>query len=95
LTEPLIEPSAVTPRINEAGVRFDPSLAFDRPELKNLLDIWDALRHGRRMPARADLNLFDLKSHLGHLFLVDVGASRSGSVTASWVPSSRTWSTVT
>ena len=72
LTEPPIEPNAVTPRINEAGVRFDPSLAFNRRELKNLLDIWDALRHGRRMPARADLNLFDLKPHLGNLLLVDV-----------------------
>ena len=66
------EPNAITPRINEAGVRFDPSLAFERPELKSLLDTWEAIRKGRRMPARTDLNLFDLKAHLGNLFLVDV-----------------------
>lgn len=72
MTEPTAEPSAVTSRVDEASLELDPSLAIDRPELRNLLDIWDALRRGRRMPARADLDLFDLKQHLGDLFLVDV-----------------------
>jgi len=62
----------IVPRINETGVRVDPALAFDRFELRDLLGIWDARRQGRRMPARADLDPFDLKEHLGHLFLVDV-----------------------
>ncbi len=72
MTELLAEQNTVTPRINEAGVRFDPSLGFERPELKDLLDIWNALRHGRRMPARPNLDPFAVKSHLGNLFLVDV-----------------------
>ena len=66
------EPKTIRPRTNEAGVKLDPSLAFDRAELKNLLQIWETLRRGRQMPARADLDLFDLKVHLGDLFLVDV-----------------------
>jgi hypothetical protein len=73
LTEPLMtRPHDIVPCSNEAGIRLDPTLAFNRPELKKLLGIWDALRQGRRMPARADLGPFDLKAHLGHLFLVDV-----------------------
>ena len=68
----MTERPAIVPRINEAGVRLDATLAFDRPELKTLLEIWDALRKDRRMPSRADLNLFHLKAHMGHLFLVDV-----------------------
>jgi len=72
LTEPFSKPNTVTPRTNDAGITADPSLAFERAELKDLLAKWDALRHGRLMPARADLDLFDLKRHLGDLFLVDV-----------------------
>jgi hypothetical protein len=73
LTEPLLtRPQGIVPRSNEIGVRLDPTLAFDRPELRDLLGIWDARRQGRRMPARAELDPIDLKAHLGHLFLVDV-----------------------
>ena len=61
-----------TPRSNETGVSSDPTLAFDRPELRDLLGIWEARRRGRRAPARADLDPFVLKAHLGDLFLVDV-----------------------
>jgi hypothetical protein len=60
------------PRRNDSGVSLDPALAFERPELKALLDIWDDRRHGRPMPARADFDPLDLKPHLGHLLLVDV-----------------------
>ena len=72
MTEAAFEPSNRTPRINDAGVSEDPSLAFERTELEDLLSIWNALCRGRPMPARADLNPFDLKAHLGDLFLVDV-----------------------
>ena len=72
MTELALELSNYTPRVNEAGVKYDPSLAFERPELKDLLGTWETLRAGRTMPARADLNLFDLKRHLADLFLVNV-----------------------
>lgn len=66
------EPKNHTPRINEAGVSHDPSLGFERAELDDLLRIWKGLCRDRLMPARGDLDLFDLKQHLGDLFLVDV-----------------------
>jgi hypothetical protein len=73
LSEPLFtRPHDIVPRSNETGVRLDPTLTFDRPELRVLLGIWDARRQGRQMPARADFDPCDLKAHLGHLFLVDV-----------------------
>jgi hypothetical protein len=53
-------------------MQTDPSRTLERPELQHLLEIWNAKRHGRRMPARADLTPFDLKAHLGNLILVDV-----------------------
>ncbi len=69
----LIEPrSDLAPRRNESGMQHDPSLAFERRELGDVLDIWHAKRRGRPMPARADLTPFDLKAHLGNVILVDV-----------------------
>jgi hypothetical protein len=59
-------------RLNESGVSLDPALAFVRPELKDLLDFWQSKRQGRAMPARADFDPLDLRTHLGHLMLVDV-----------------------
>ena len=62
----------IEPRLNESGVRCDPGLAFERPELKALLEIWEARRRGRLLPSRADFDPLDLKPHLGHLLLTDV-----------------------
>ena len=69
----LAEPRKVlAPRQNETGMRGDPSLAFERPELVDLFGLWQAKLRGRVMPARADLTPFDLKAHLGNLILTDV-----------------------
>lgn len=54
------------------GVQSDPALSFTRPELRELLDIWNEKRRGRRMPARAELSPFDFPAHLGHLFIVGI-----------------------
>jgi len=54
------------------SVQSDPALCFTRLELRELLDIWNEKRRGRRMPARADLSPFDFPTHLGHLFIVGV-----------------------
>jgi len=53
-------------------MRPDETLSFERPELRDLLEIWRSKRQGRPLPQRADLSPFDLKAHLGHLFLLDV-----------------------
>lgn len=72
----LVEPRKVlAPRENESGMQHDPSLAFERPELRDLFGVWQSKRQGRAMPARADLTPFDLKAHLGNLFLTDVEAA--------------------
>jgi hypothetical protein len=69
----LAEPGKVlAPRVNECGMQHDPSLAFERLELGDLLGVWQAKLQGRAMPARADLTPFDLKAHLGNLLLTDV-----------------------
>lgn len=68
-----IEPRrTLAPRQNESGMRHDPGLTFERPELRDLLGLWHAKRQGRLMPARADFTPFDLKALLGNLTLVDV-----------------------
>ena len=69
LTEPR---KALAPRRNEVGMRPDETLSFERPELQDLLEIWRSKRQGLPFPRRADLSPFDLKAHLGHLFLLDV-----------------------
>lgn len=42
------------------------------PELAALRDFWDEKRGDRRMPARADIDVQELKRWLGHLALLDV-----------------------
>ena len=40
--------------------------------IKALLDLWEAKRAGRPLPARADFTMDDLLPWLGHLMLLDV-----------------------
>ncbi|MBL8836919.1 MAG: PAS domain-containing protein [Alphaproteobacteria bacterium] len=40
--------------------------------IKSLLDLWEAKRAGRALPARADFAMDDLLPWLGHLMLLDV-----------------------
>jgi hypothetical protein len=40
--------------------------------LRGLIDYWGTKCHGRRFPARADLDPIELKPWLGHLLMVDV-----------------------
>ncbi len=42
------------------------------PDLGALLDFWNRKRAGRRMPARDDFDVFELRAWLGHLHLVEV-----------------------
>jgi len=43
LTEPR---RPIAPRRNEVGMRPDETLSFERPELKDLLEIWRSKRQG-------------------------------------------------
>jgi hypothetical protein len=73
LDQALTEPRRLLAlRRNEVGMRPDETLSFERPELRDLLEIWRSKRQSRPLPSRADLSPFDLKAHLGHLFLLDV-----------------------
>ena len=42
------------------------------PKLHELLDFWNRKRGGRRLPARRDFDIFELRPWLGHLHLVEV-----------------------
>jgi hypothetical protein len=55
----------------------DAPLQIQHPLLQRLLDLWNAKRDGRLMPARADFDVFELRDWLGNLMLLDVldGAS--------------------
>jgi len=45
-----------------------------RPELRQLHDLWQALRGERRMPARRDFDPADARRLLPHIMLIDVVA---------------------
>ncbi len=42
------------------------------PDLRRLRDDWEARRHGREMPSRADFDVLDLKYMIGKIVLFDV-----------------------
>jgi hypothetical protein len=50
----------------------DPHLNFVTPQLKASLEVWQAKRGTRRMPARSELTLRDLKFVLPNLAFVDI-----------------------
>jgi hypothetical protein len=55
------------------GTGFEVAPAHaERAELQFLYEYWQAKRGARVMPARADLNVRDLKEHLGWVSLIDV-----------------------
>jgi hypothetical protein len=43
-----------------------------QPKLNALLDFWNLKRAGRRMPARKDFDVFELRDWLGYLHLVQI-----------------------
>lgn len=53
-------------------VKCDVALDFVTPQLRHVLEIWQAKRGTRTMPARADLTLTDLKSVLGNLAFLGI-----------------------
>jgi hypothetical protein len=53
------------------GVEIDPG-ELKHPTLAFLRSWWDEKRHGRRMPARADINPSEFKHHLTWLMTLDV-----------------------
>lgn len=50
----------------------DPQLNFVTPQLKSTLAVWEAKRGTRRMPARADMTIQDLKFVLPQLALLGI-----------------------
>lgn len=48
------------------------SIRPEQPELAGLLALWEARRSGRRMPARRDLDVLDLRPWMGRIILLDV-----------------------
>jgi hypothetical protein len=50
---------------------FDPDLG-DSPKFRDLFAYWERKRGTRAMPTRADIDPIELKTHLGHLVLVEV-----------------------
>lgn len=48
------------------------SLQNHHPLLRRLLDLWNAKRGDRLMPARADFDVFELRDWLGNLMLIEV-----------------------
>lgn len=50
-----------------------PQDAIERPELRRLLEYWQAKRQALgRLPARADIDPLEMRFALGHLILADV-----------------------
>ena len=47
------------------------ALAIDEPRLVGLHDYWRSKCHGRRMPARADIDPLEMRAWLGNLVLVE------------------------
>ncbi|MCW0233293.1 MAG: PAS domain-containing protein [Ferrovibrio sp.] len=58
-------PAQVMPHIGDA-------------RLKQLLQAWDGWRGARTLPSRADFRPEELRSLLGHLFLLDIVAAETG-----------------
>lgn len=53
-------------------MRLDPQLRFVRPELKDLLALWEDKRAGRRVPDRADFSPFLLKPYLPRILIYEI-----------------------
>lgn len=49
-----------------------PSLGIRDPRLRRLLEDWEARRHGREFPGRADFTPHDFRYLIGNLSLLDV-----------------------
>lgn len=47
-------------------------IASGNPKLVSLLNYWESKRNGRLMPARADIDVTELRRWLGELHLLDV-----------------------
>jgi PAS domain len=55
------------------GIWEDPSfLEHCRPAIARLYAYWDGKRHGRKMPARADIDPVEMREWLGRIILYDV-----------------------
>jgi hypothetical protein len=52
-------------------VVFDPDLNFDGPGLRRIIDLWQAKRGPRALPARSDFSARDLKSNLSRILLFE------------------------
>ena len=65
------------------------------PRIKALYDYWNALRRGRAMPSRADIDPIEIPALLPYIIMYDVGASGGYTVRLvgeeSCALSGRTW----
>ncbi|HEX7969185.1 MAG TPA: PAS domain-containing protein [Stellaceae bacterium] len=57
---------------NLTGIGSTLSPRPTHPKLSALLEFWHAKRGARRMPARADFDVLELREWLGHLHLIEV-----------------------
>lgn len=57
---------------NLTGIGSTLSSRPTHPKLSTLLELWHAKRGARRMPARADFDVLELREWLGHLHLIEV-----------------------
>ncbi len=53
-------------------MRLNPASGSVPAELSEMFRYWDERRRGRAMPARADIDPFDLRTRLGRIHLLDV-----------------------
>ncbi|MFN4274706.1 MAG: PAS domain-containing protein [Ferrovibrio sp.] len=65
-------------QIVESRFRLDPSLRFDRPELRELAALWEEKRAGRIAPDRADFSPFVLRPYLPRILIYEVARSEAG-----------------
>ncbi len=56
--------------------RCDPSLAFSRPQLSALAELWYAKRGARSLPSRADFDMRSLKPFLRNISLLERSGGR-------------------
>jgi hypothetical protein len=57
--------------VDDWPIVCDPKLNFVTPQLREVLDLWQARREGRTMPSRQEFTLHDLKNVAPNMALID------------------------
>ena len=61
-----------TPSNSDTWRRSDPDLNFDGQQLAEFVEYWNGKRGDRIMPARRDIDVLELKSHLGRIHIAEL-----------------------